>query len=101
MGKQTAITKSAKGEACQVRYIGICTHNPEHTIWSHCRHGAAGRGKGIKALDLAGAYACTPCDAVYDGQRKPANGETRDALDLDWYHGHVRSLVILEKKGLI
>ena len=26
---------------------------------------------------------------------------TREELDLDWYHGHVRSLVILDRKGLI
>lgn len=29
--------------------------------FSHCRHGAAGKGKGIKALDIVGAYACTAC----------------------------------------
>lgn len=101
MSKQTAITKSAKGEDCQVRYIGVCTHNSEHTIWSHCRHGAAGRGKAIKALDLLGAYACTSCDGVYDGQQKAPTGVTREQLDLDWYHGHARSAVILAQKGLI
>lgn len=94
------ITESARGEVCQVRYEGICTYDPAMTIWSHCRHGAAGRGKGIKALDLAGAYACTACDAAYD-QMQSASHMTRKELDLDWFMGHVRSLVLLKQKGLI
>ncbi len=94
------ITTSARGEDCQVRYIGVCTFDPAKTIWSHCRHGSAGRGKSIKALDLAGAYACTACDAAYD-QMQGAKHMTREQLDLDWFHGHVRSLVILKNKGLI
>lgn len=96
----SAITKSANGEVCQVRYTGICTYDPATTIWSHCRHGAAGRGKAIKALDLAGAYACTACDAAYD-QMQGAKHMTRQELDLDWFMGHVRSLVLLQQKGLI
>lgn len=94
------ITASANGEDCQVRYVGICTHDPAKTIWSHSRHGAAGKGKGIKALDLAGAYACTACDAAYD-QMQGAKHMTRQELDLDWFMGHMRSLVRLHEKGLI
>lgn len=97
----TRITESARGEDCQVRYIGVCTFDSSKTIWSHCRHGAAGRGKSIKAMDLAGAYACTACDALYDGQIPRPTGMTREQLDLDWFHGHMRSLVILKQKGLI
>ena len=100
MTKQTAKTKSARGEECQVRIIGICTHDPEKTIWSHSRHGVAGRGKAIKALDIAGAYACTACDAAYD-QMQGVKHMTRAEVDLDWFMGHMRSLVILKEKGLI
>ena len=82
-----------------MRYVGICTHDSAMTIWSHCRHGAAGKGKGIKAIDLAGAYACTACDAAYD-QMQGAKHMTREELDLDWFHGHIRSLVKLKEKGL-
>ncbi|MBK8799437.1 MAG: DUF1364 family protein [Anaerolineales bacterium] len=95
------ITESARGEDCQIRYTGVCSHDPAKTIWSHCRHGAAGRGKGFKAVDVAGAYGCTDCDAVYDGQRKPPSGVTREQLDADWAMGHFRSLVILKDKGLV
>ena len=100
MERMSRITASANGEECQVRYIGICTHDPDKTIWSHCRHGAAGKGKGIKAVDEAGAYACTACDAAYD-QMQGAKHMSRAELDLDWFHGHIRSLVILKQKGLI
>ena len=96
------ITASAKGEDCQVRLPGICTYDPATTIWSHCRHASAGKGNGIKAIDLAGAYACTACDAAYDqlqGAKKA--GLTREQIDLDWFQGHMRSLVILDKKGLV
>ena len=96
----SAITRSARGEDCTVRLVGVCTHNPETVIWSHARWGSAGRGKSIKAHDLAGAYCCTACDAAYDGQTKPA-GMTRDEIDADWCQGHFRSLLRLAEKGLI
>jgi hypothetical protein len=98
------IRDSARGEACQVRYVGICTHDPNHTIWSHARWGAqageGGRGMGTKADDLSGAYACGACDAAFD-QMQGAKHMTRDQLDLDWMMGHLRSLGILARKGLI
>lgn len=94
------ITESARNEDCQVRIVGVCTYDPTKTIWSHCRNGAAGKGKGIKAIDIAGAYACTACDAAYD-QLIGVSHMTREEVDLDWFMGHMRSLVILHKKGLI
>lgn len=94
------ITESARGEDCTVRIIGVCTFDPEKTIWSHCRHLAAGKGKAIKALDLAGAYACTACDAAYD-QMLGVKHMTREEVDLDWFMGHMRSLVRLRDKRLI
>jgi hypothetical protein len=94
------IRDSAKGEDCTVRIVGACTHNPEHTIWSHAPLQAAGKGRGWKSIDLAGAYCCTACDAVIDGQRPLPPGATRDSVMLDWFMGHMRSLVILKQKGL-
>lgn len=93
------ITASARGEDCQVRITGVCTYDPATTIWSHCRHGAAGKGKAIKAVDLAGAYACTACDAAYD--QMIGTTQTREQIDADWNMGHFRSLKRLAEKGLI
>jgi hypothetical protein len=94
------IRDSARGEECQVRIIGACTGNPEHTIWSHAPLQAAGKGSGWKSICLAGAYCCTACDAVIDGQRPMPPGATRESVLLDWFMGHMRSLVRLKQKGL-
>lgn len=95
------IRDSARGEECAVRIVGACTHDPAHTIWSHAPLQAAGKGRGWKSIDLAGAYCCTACDAVIDGQRPMPPGATRDSVMLDWFMGHMRSLVILKQKGLV
>jgi len=95
------ITESARGQDCQVRIIGVCKGDSAYTIWSHARHGSAGKGRGIKAIDECGAYACTACDLTYDGQLPRPTGMTKDQVELDWFHGHMRSLVILKQKGLI
>jgi hypothetical protein len=98
--KSQAIRDSARGEECLVRIPGICAGNPEHTIWSHAPLGAAGKGRGIKSLDVAGAYCCTACDAAIDGQRPLPPGYDRAQALLDWCYGHLRSLVRLRQKGL-
>lgn len=97
----SAITQSAKGEECQVRLPGVCKYLPEYTIWSHARWQDAGRGKSIKAPDVCGCFACTACDACFDGQSPPPRGMTRDDVDHAWLRAHMRSLLILAKKGLV
>ena len=88
-----------------MRFVGVCCFDATKTIWSHGRWGAqlgeAGRGMGTKADDLGGAFACTPCDAVFDGQAPMPDGYTRETLDLDWLMGHLRSLGILQRDGLV
>lgn len=98
--KSQDIRESARGEECLVRLPGICRGGTEHTIWSHAPLGAAGKGRGIKALDVCGCYACTACDAALDQAQRPA-GMTREQVLLDWFMGHMRSLVILAQKGLL
>lgn len=94
------ITDSARNEQCLVRLPG-CKWLPEYTIWSHAPFGSGGKGKAIKAIDLAGAYCCTACDALIDRQAKTPPGLTRADVELAWFHGHLRSLVRLKEKGLI
>ncbi|CAG9172435.1 nuclease domain-containing protein [Cupriavidus respiraculi] len=95
------IRKSANGKDCQVRLPGVCTFDPATTIWSHYRGEAGGKGGAIKSDDICGAYACTACDAVYDGQRPRPAGMTKEEVDLDWLVGHIRSIRILAREGLI
>lgn len=91
---------SARGEECLVRLPG-CAGGTERTIWSHYRGSAGGKGMGIKAHDVAGAYACTHCDAVYDGQAPAPVGWTRLQVVAAWHDGHIRSLGRLHQKGLL
>jgi hypothetical protein len=99
--KTTRIRQSARGEDCDVRLPEVCTFDPAHTIWSHYRGLAGGKGFAIKSVDAAGAYCCTRCDAVYDGQAPRPEGMTKADVDLAWLQGHIRSLVKLTEKGLI
>jgi hypothetical protein len=98
--RSAKLRQSAKGEDCTVRIPG-CPSDPAMTIWSHYRGSAGGKGGAIKSTDIAGAYACTYCDAVYDGQRPRPDGMTKEAVDLAWHDGHIRSLVRLGQKGLL
>ena len=94
-----AIRDSARGEDCLVRLPG-CPGDPAMTIWSHNRHQRAGKGGALKAIDLNGAYCCTYCDAIYDGQRPLPAGASRQEVELAWFMAHAESLVRLKQKGL-
>lgn len=91
---------SANGEPCLVALPG-CTRDPRMTIWSHYRGSAGGKAGARKSDDICGAYACTYCDAVYDGQRPRPPGLTKEDVDRLWLEGHIRSLVRLAQKGLL
>ena len=54
------ITQSARGERCQIRFPGICNHDPETTVFAHYRL-AGYCGTGVKPPDFMGAYACSRC----------------------------------------
>lgn len=99
------ITKSAKGEECQIRYVGVCSGNSETVVWAHANGSAAGKGIGMKSHDLLGAFACQACHDLYDRRRKPPRYMddilNADRIDLMFWEGHARSLVILIEKGLV
>lgn len=84
---------------CQIRLPGICNFDKASTIWAHANGSAGGKGIGMKADDLLGAYACSDCHDVYD-RRKPVAME-RNEVELAFWEGHARSLILLIKKGII
>lgn len=98
--KNQAIRDSARDEDCLIRLPG-CPSDPRMTIWSHNRHARAGKGGRLKAICLNGAYGCTHCDAIYDGNAPRPAGWTAEMVDLAWYHAHAESLVKLKQKGLV
>lgn len=94
------IRDSARGKECLMNLPGCCG-GTESTIWSHYRGEAGGKGMALKADDLCGAYACTHCDAIYDGQKPAPQGWTQGMISFAWYDAHIRSLVILHSDGVI
>jgi len=89
------IRQSAKGEDCQVRIPDVCNFNPETTIFAH----KGGAGMGRKASDIHGAYCCSSCHDVIDG--RVSSRYLKDAVELMFYDGILRTQLILIEKGLI
>lgn len=89
------ITKSAKGEDCQVRLPGICNHNPETTVFAHYRMNT---GLGIKPSDLHGAYACSSCHDEIDRRTQIYKLYIVRMAHLE---GMIRTQLKLIEKGLI
>lgn len=94
-----AIRRSAQGEACTFQIPLVCNHNPETTVWCHENSYAAGKGMGLKALDVEGAYGCSDCHAAYD--QMSTRLYTRAELNEFFQAAKERSREILKRKGLI
>lgn len=97
----STITQSARGEMCQIRLPDVCNFNRETTCWCHANGSAAGKGMWMKSHDLLGAYGCSMCHAVYDRRRSLPPGMSRECVEVAFWEGHARSLVLLIEKGLI
>ncbi len=90
------ITKSAKGEECEVRIPTVCNFNPDTVIFAHINGG----GLGMKRPDTEGAYCCSDCHDVLDLRRK-IDGLTYDKIKLYHHEAAMRTRKILIDKGLI
>lgn len=93
--KQTKLTKSARGQNCQVRVPGVCNGNPETVVLAHLNGG----GLATKHHDIHGAYACSDCHQWLDFGY--AKNYTRDYRDLLHLEGMVRTQNIMLQDGLI
>lgn len=96
----SAIRRSARGMPCQVRIPAVCNHDPATTVWAHANGISIGKGIGMKANDLLGAYACFACHSCYDLKRPPEGWTMTDVENAFW-EGHARSLVILNERDLV
>lgn len=61
------IMKSAKGEDCTLRLVGVCNFNSETTVAAHV---GRRRGMGIKSGDNMIVYACSGCHTEIDSHSK-------------------------------
>lgn len=57
------LTQSAKHESCV-----SCGADDGTIVWAHSNQQTHGKGMGIKAHDLFGAYLCQRCHDAYDGR---------------------------------
>jgi hypothetical protein len=66
-----ALTRSARGMPCTFRVDEVCNHDDATTVWAHSNEERHGKGKGLKAHDCFGAWACFSCHEWYDRNRGP------------------------------
>lgn len=67
MGKQTKLTKAARGQECTIQLHPYCNGNPETTVFCHAP--SEDKGMGIKSPDWWGADGCSDCHSIVDGRR--------------------------------
>ena len=90
------LTKSARGEPCQIRLDGCNAGvNNETVVLAHLN----GAGLALKAYDVHGAYCCHSCHDVLDG-RKPSDYE-KEWLELIHLRGVIKTQEKMIEKGLI
>ena len=92
------IRKSARGQQCQIRLVGICNHNPETVVLAHYRM-AGTCGMGMKPSDIQAAYACSRCHDASDGRLK--TDLSSDEIQTAFAEGVMRTQQILIKQGLL
>ncbi len=93
------ITKSAKGEECQIRIPLVCNFDNSTTVFCHINGG----GGGMKQPDTEGAYGCSKCHDTVDFRVSPPDMSRAyiDSTKLYHHEGAMRTRKILIDKGLI
>jgi Protein of unknown function (DUF1364) len=95
------LRKLARGKPCQIR-SAVCNYDPETTVLAHYRLIGIS-GAGLKSPDVMGAWACSQCHALVDGQGKSFHegGLSKDARDLLLLEGVMRTQNELIKLGIL
>jgi len=96
---QSNITRFAEGKACTARIPGACNRDPATSVWAHLNSVRWGAGRNQKAPDPCGLIACSACHDVIDGRVK--TDHDRDFIRMCAYEGHMESLAMLVKDGVI
>ena len=95
----SAITKFAEGRDCTARITGVCNGRADTSVWAHLNSIRWGSGRGLKGPDVCGLIACSACHDVIDGRVK--TNHDRDYIRLLAYEGHMESIALLDKAGVI
>ena len=92
------ITKSAKGEECQLMIFPYCNGNPETTVFCHAP--SEDKGTSVKSPDHWGSYGCSTCHDIIDN-RMNVSDISNDEIFRCIIRGVFRTQSILITKGLI
>lgn len=95
------LRKLARGRECQIRIPGRCNGMPETVVLCHYRLPGVLSGLGMKSADWCGAWGCSDCHSVVDGQRGSWVEFPREFRDLLLLSGVIRTLAILIDEGVI
>ena len=93
--KPKAIREAARGQECQLRLTGICSHDSSTVVLAHIRR-CGNAGVGQKPPNVSGIFACDRCHSVLDGRA----GKLR-AHDSDILEGMLRTHKVLKEMGLV
>lgn len=98
------ITDFAEGKPCTARIPGVCKHDNATSVWCHIRSVRWGSGGSKKPPDIIGLIGCSDCHDAIDGRTK--KDREGNLLDPDFvkacaYEGHMESLYLLHKAGII
>jgi Protein of unknown function (DUF1364) len=70
----------ARGQDCTMNVLGVCNYDSETVVLAHSNSMADGKGKGYKANDHSGVWACHACHAWLD-QGKASKAEKDAAFE--------------------
>ena len=94
-----SVRDSARGKPCAVRLPGVCSFDPETTVYAHISGVRFGHGTGIKTR--FGAYCCHACHEVVDNRVETPEGLTQTEVRLFFYEGVFDTLNQLLGMGLL
>lgn len=95
--KSKKITNSARGEECRLRIYPYCNGNPETVVFCHAP--SSEKGMSRKSPDFWGAYGCSCCHSIIDGQM-PSELTSEEILEV-WMRAIFETQMALIEKGLI
>ena len=90
------LRREARGQECQVRIPGICSHDNTTVVLAHLN---GGKSLNTKNPDLLGAWCCSACHAAVDGQARSPH--RREDLQLWFYEGIHRTQRHLIREGIV
>lgn len=95
-----ALRETAADQPCQFNVPGVCLRTTSTTVWCHSNESRHGKGRGIKAHDVFGAWGCRACHDWYDNgtaTREDKAAAFRAAMEATYLQLFSRGLVTVAK----